>query len=105
MKDAVTTLPDSADDFEVQATIAAVSVKGIKTESVWMQNSHIAASNVVSTALGYAQLDNGDVNFGLATQTFKKIAYKDSNVTLKATKPEDLAAFPDLDNLLFRMVS
>jgi hypothetical protein len=100
----ITDLPTSAADFDTAAIIASVKIKGIKTEAIWMQNSNVAATTVTKTAFGFAMTDNTDVPFGLATQQFKSIGYTDASQKLKASKPEDVAAFPDLDDLLIRLI-
>ncbi len=100
---AITQLPAALADFDSSATVASVKIKGIKTEPIWMQNSHIAAETVSKTTLGFALTDNGDVPFGLATQQFKSVSYSDATQKLKASRAADLAAF-DLDDLLFRLL-
>lgn len=100
----ITNLPTSAADFDTAAIIASIKIKGIKTEAIWLQNSNVAATTVTKTAFGFAMTDNADVSFGLANQQFKSIGYTDATQKLKASKPEDVAAFPDLDDLLFRLI-
>ncbi len=101
---AVTQLPTAADDFSAAAAIKSVKLKGVAGETIWLQNSNIAAAELGKVTVAFAQTDNSGVPFGIATQQFKSIAYKDATNSLKATSPADLAAFPGIDDLVVRLL-
>jgi Calx-beta domain-containing protein len=101
---AVTQLPTAANDFSATAAIKSVKLKGIAGQVIWLQNSNIAAAELGKVAVGFAQTDNSDVQFGIATQQFGSIAYKDATNNLKASSQADLAGFAGLDDLVIRIL-
>jgi hypothetical protein len=64
VQNAVSTLPDSSDDFSAASTIKSVSVSG-KTAGAF-SNTLIAATNVGKVSLGSVNVANGGVAFGVA---------------------------------------
>ncbi|MBN2378108.1 MAG: hypothetical protein JXD22_17045 [Sedimentisphaerales bacterium] len=102
---AVTQLPTSATDFSAGVAIKSVTLKGIAGQAIWLQNSNIAASELGKVAAGFAQTDNSGVQFGIATQQFKSIAYKDATNNLKAKSAADLAFFTGMGDLVVRVLS
>lgn len=101
---AVTQLPTNANDFSAIAAIKSVKLKGVAGETIWLQNSSIAAADLGKVSVGFAQTDNAGVPFGIAMQQFKSIAYKDATNSLKASSPADLVGFPGVDDLVVRLL-
>ena len=101
---AVTQLPSAAGDLTATAAIKSVKLKGVAGETVWLQNSNVAAAELGKVTVGFAQTDNTGVPFGIATQQFKSIAYKDATNSLKASSPADLVGFPGIDDLVVRLL-
>ena len=104
INNSVTALPVSPNDYDAQAAIAGVKIKGVAGGAFWFENSNIAASDVGAVAFGFAQTDNGDDKFGIAAGGFKSIAYKDAAHSIKISHPNDVAAFNTLDDLLVRIL-
>gem|GEM_PF-6623419 len=100
----VTGLPASDTQFNAQASIAAVKIKGIKTENIWLRAANIAAYNLGPVSVGYAQTDNDGVEFGIAAHLFQSITYKDDNLTIKARNLDDILAFSNFDDLVIRIL-
>ncbi|MCP4713286.1 MAG: hypothetical protein GY869_32045, partial [Planctomycetes bacterium] len=104
VNNSVTQLPTAAGDFDAVAAIKSIKLKGISGSAIWFDNANIAASVLGKVAVGFAQTDNSSVEFGVAAQQFKQLAYKDATQSLKAKNLADLAVFNGIGDLVVRIL-
>lgn len=92
--DAVSGLVQTAGEFDTQAVLAKVSVKGISGATYSVINSNIAGWGILSASVVNPKYDNGGVLFGLSAYDFKSLSAKDSEGTWKWTE-KDLPDTPE----------
>ena len=84
---ALDTLPAVAGDFvNPLASIKSVKLSGIAGIDDSFVNSLIGGFTIKSVALGRVAIDNGDVEFGVAANNIKSVAYQVGDTSFKISK-------------------
>ena len=75
-------LPTDIIDFDTEARIGKLKIKGAPEESFWYINSNIAAYEVGKMYIGYAQTTNEESSFGAAFAEYGTFTYSDDQLYL-----------------------
>ncbi|MAE66553.1 MAG: hypothetical protein CMJ18_19970 [Phycisphaeraceae bacterium] len=87
-------LPASADDFVTAARLDGLKVTGRRDRPFWLVDSRIAAAEIGTVTIGFAQT-GADDPFGVAGRSIRSLTYRDADTRLRARSAEDIdAAFP-----------
>ncbi len=79
----IVALPDPVTDFDSQASIEKLNIKGVKDAVFSFENTNIAAYSLGRVNYRDANTDNGGVQFGLAAHDLNRLVYKDERGTFK----------------------
>jgi hypothetical protein len=74
IRDDVTGLPDSADEFETQQAIGKLTVKGVRGQPFAFVNANVAAYALGTIQLRDPQTANGGTPFGVAAHSLKSFS-------------------------------